>query len=780
MRFVAVVVVVGLGLAAARPCAEITQRKKCKKKSHRCEWDKKKKTCGDAAEISAETLGLGDAPFTVVGAVDFAGLTAAEASEDANAAVLLAGFEAWAWSAAFVAIEIAPTKKKGKKFFTVTYGAAADTSQGASDLATILTTGSGHIVMDHVLSATDSSSASGFSELKVVALEPPSVSVGDEAGAVTEGGAGAVTEGGADFEGPPCEDSDHFRLSGQECAAVASDGRCDAEGSERVAVACAKACGPNHNDFHDSETFSFTHKKKQRDCAWLAKNKWKRKWGRICGWHKDKRGAEVASVACAASCGACAASGATTTAAAATTTAAAATTAAAEGDDGNAGTPCDDAKGKGYYAIKDGRLVVDFGGNPEGKGVPTTGCKGTVRGGLRVGFDPDGVFDDVSGDFDMGDVTGFTGSVTVQNLQGNSTAGFERLEHVGLHLTFEDSPEHADLRGFDAVTFVGGNVVISDNAKLESIGLGKLEHFRPNTVGYKVGGDVTISRNPSLATLGAASFASLTEAGYIYVAENDKLETMDAFKALVSVMNVNINHNAALVRVDGFDELKVVDGEAVYGEGQGHLRLDYNDALEHIGGFGKLETIMDFLGVVCNDAMKTITGFGSLHSIFDELDVFVCAPTNQWEDVSGLSRLAHVTNGCEADQIVLDAAPGCGGDGGSGAADGPTPTWYEGAQGEDCTTVCASKDEVCLESSFANVANIDDYTALFKTEKAWCTGLANDPHRTAPSVFSNGRPTRSDCKYVHERPTEERCGQKDHLFARFCPCGAERASESGA
>ena len=46
MRFVAVVVVVGLGLAAARPCAEITQRKKCKKKSHRCEWDKEKKTCG--------------------------------------------------------------------------------------------------------------------------------------------------------------------------------------------------------------------------------------------------------------------------------------------------------------------------------------------------------------------------------------------------------------------------------------------------------------------------------------------------------------------------------------------------------------------------------------------------------------------------------------------------------------------------------------------------------------------------------------------------------------
>ena len=46
MRFVAVVVVVGLGLAAARPCAEITRRKKCKKKSHRCEWDKEKKTCG--------------------------------------------------------------------------------------------------------------------------------------------------------------------------------------------------------------------------------------------------------------------------------------------------------------------------------------------------------------------------------------------------------------------------------------------------------------------------------------------------------------------------------------------------------------------------------------------------------------------------------------------------------------------------------------------------------------------------------------------------------------
>ena len=48
----AVVVVVGLGLAAARPCAEIT-RKKCKKKSHRCEWDKEKKTCGiSCSELS--------------------------------------------------------------------------------------------------------------------------------------------------------------------------------------------------------------------------------------------------------------------------------------------------------------------------------------------------------------------------------------------------------------------------------------------------------------------------------------------------------------------------------------------------------------------------------------------------------------------------------------------------------------------------------------------------------------------------------------------------------
>ena len=61
MRFaVIVVVVVSLGLAAARPCVEIKGQKKCTEitQPHLCTWDKEKQTCGDAAETS----GLGDAP----------------------------------------------------------------------------------------------------------------------------------------------------------------------------------------------------------------------------------------------------------------------------------------------------------------------------------------------------------------------------------------------------------------------------------------------------------------------------------------------------------------------------------------------------------------------------------------------------------------------------------------------------------------------------------------------------------------------------------------------
>ena len=75
-----------------------------------------------------------------------------------------------------------------------------------------------------------------------------------------------------------CSNSDYWAKNGETCAWVAEDAddRCSKEGFERVAVACANACGPNHNDFHDSETFTFKHKKKQRDCAWLAKKKWKR------------------------------------------------------------------------------------------------------------------------------------------------------------------------------------------------------------------------------------------------------------------------------------------------------------------------------------------------------------------------------------------------------------------------------------------------------------------------------------------------------------------------
>ena len=112
-----------------------------------------------------------------------------------------------------------------------------------------------------------------------------------------------------------CSNSDHWAKNGETCAWVAedADARCSVSGDEKVAVACAKACGPNRNDFHDSETFTFKHKKKQRDCAWLAKKKWKRMWGRLCGWHKNKKGADLASTACAEACGTCSAPTTTTT-----------------------------------------------------------------------------------------------------------------------------------------------------------------------------------------------------------------------------------------------------------------------------------------------------------------------------------------------------------------------------------------------------------------------------------------------------------------------------------
>ena len=124
------------------------------------------------------------------------------------------------------------------------------------------------------------------------------------------GGAGAAAAAGVS-----CSDSDYWAKNGETCAWVAEDAddRCSLEGDERVAVACARACGPNDNDFHDSLTFSFKHKKKQRDCSWLAKKKWKRMWGRLCGWHKNKKGADLASTACAEACGACDGGAPTTT-----------------------------------------------------------------------------------------------------------------------------------------------------------------------------------------------------------------------------------------------------------------------------------------------------------------------------------------------------------------------------------------------------------------------------------------------------------------------------------
>ena len=125
----------------------------------------------------------------------------------------------------------------------------------------------------------------------------------------------SLAVGGAGAAGVSCSDSDYWAMNGKTCAWVAEDAddRCSLEGDERVAVACARACGPNDNDFHDSASFSFKHKKKQRDCSWLAKKKWKRMWGRLCGWHKNKKGADLASTACAEACGTCSAPTTTTT-----------------------------------------------------------------------------------------------------------------------------------------------------------------------------------------------------------------------------------------------------------------------------------------------------------------------------------------------------------------------------------------------------------------------------------------------------------------------------------
>jgi len=122
----------------------------------------------------------------------------------------------------------------------------------------------------------------------------------------------------------------------------------------------------------------------------------------------------------------------------------------------------------------------------------------------------------------------------------------------------------------------------------------------------KVGADVTIFGNDQLTNVDG--LWSLTDIGTELVfSQNDALVDFDGLPNLESVAgSVTITENASLETVTGFHTLVRLDGMGVDENGNlsgGNLLIRANPVLQHIDGFGEMKVINGVFGVTNNPAL---------------------------------------------------------------------------------------------------------------------------------------------------------------------------------
>ena len=143
------------------------------------------------------------------------------------------------------------------------------------------------------------------------------------------------------------------------------------------------------------------------------------------------------------------------------------------------------------------------------------GCSGVKEGDLA--------WDGAEGNLDLGDITGFTGSVAVTNV--SSVEALRGLTAIGGDLTITGCASLPDLDALAALTSLDGTLNLYDNAALAS-----LDGLFENLV--SVGGDLLVHDNAALTELASTSLAEV--GGHVYIGRNGALARV-ALSALTEV-----------------------------------------------------------------------------------------------------------------------------------------------------------------------------------------------------------------------------------------------------
>lgn len=187
-------------------------------------------------------------------------------------------------------------------------------------------------------------------------------------------------------------------------------------------------------------------------------------------------------------------------------------------------------------------------------------------------------------------------------------------------------PEGTTLHGLDALTHVGGELLIHDNALLENLnGLGSLA---------TVGGSLRVWGHALLKSLsGLTSLSAVT--GELDVDTNPSLEGLEGIERLEKVGDLGISSNQQLTSLTGLVALRRAGG----------LFIEDNDRLEGLAGLEAIEQTGDVW--LAGSNLKDLTALGRLTSLTGSLIVVNIGPS-----LEGLHNIESVDGNVYIDSQV--------------------------------------------------------------------------------------------------------------------------------
>lgn len=172
-----------------------------------------------------------------------------------------------------------------------------------------------------------------------------------------------------------------------------------------------------------------------------------------------------------------------------------------------------------------------------------------------------------------------------------------QLTTIGDSLQFKNLPTLNSLAGLSNLTTVGGKITLQDLAVSNFTGLEKLQSIDTLIIWY----------NKGLTSL--AGLSNLTQVnGFLSILFNDDLVDLQGLEKLEMVNGyLEINYNAKLTSLQGLNKLNQVNG---------FLSIMSNETLTDLTDLSALDTLLgDFLLISNNQSLTSIEGFDNLKYI---------------------------------------------------------------------------------------------------------------------------------------------------------------------